>query len=160
MDISIDDLTISPEGVDSDTLLKEWAWLLPEASTPILLSAMGDVFVQDATGAVHFLDAGDGTLQHVADDMETFESRLEDQAFVVRHFFPGRIVELLEAGRRLGPLEIFSYARPLVLGGQDEADNIEPLDIHVHLSLLGQIHEQVKDLPEGTVIDGIEFEDE
>jgi hypothetical protein len=51
--------------------------------------------------------------------------------------------------------QVFDLRKPLVLGGEFTLDNIQPLDASVHFSLLGQIHRQVRELPEGTSISGV-----
>jgi hypothetical protein len=38
-----------------------------------------------------------------------------------------------------------------------EPSNFEPTDLAVHFGMLGQIHAQIKDLPEGTPIGEIKF---
>lgn len=45
-----------------------------------------------------------------------------------------------------------------VLGGDESVANLEPTDVSVHFGVLGQIHEQVKDLPPGTEIGEIRLE--
>ncbi len=51
MPITMNDLTISPKGIDMDTLLAEWTLAMPEPLRPVLLTAMGDAFAQGASGA-------------------------------------------------------------------------------------------------------------
>lgn len=158
MPITMNDLTISPQGIDMGTLLEDWSWAMPEPARPVLLTAMGDVFVQGESGAVYFVDTVEGTVTLVANEGATFQSQLQDTEFVTARLYPSRIVQLRKAGITLGPQEVYSHQRPLVLGGEDEPDNIEATHVAVHLSLSGQIHQQVKDLPEGTSITGVEFE--
>jgi hypothetical protein len=158
MPITMNDLTISPAGIDMPSLLSDWEWAMPEPLRPVLLTAMGDVFAQGESGAVYFLDTAEGTVNPVADDGATFQSLLRDSQFVTDHMYPSRIVELRKAGKLLAPTEVYSHQQPLVLGGVDEVDNLEPTFACVAISLHGQIHQQVKDLPEGTKISGIEIE--
>lgn len=54
------------------------------------------------------------------------------------------LIRLSQAG------QVYDLRRPLVLGGEFSVDNISPMDMEVHFSLLGQIHEQVSKLPPGT----------
>ena len=63
------------------------------------------------------------------------------------------------AGLSLPEHHVYSHKQPLVLGGEDSVENYEATDVRLHLSLMGQIHEQVKDLPEGTPIGEIEIKD-
>jgi len=67
--------------------------------------------------------------------------------------------DLRDAGRTLGPGQVFSWRTPPALGGELVADNLEPTDVAVHFSLTGQIHRQIADLPEGTPIPEIRTED-
>lgn len=158
MPITMNDLTISPNGVAMDTLLDDWKWAMPEPLRPVLLTAMGDVFAQGESGAVYFLDVASGEIQSVADNGADFQGLLGDTHFVTEHLYPSRIVQLRKAGMTLEPQQIYSHIQPLVLGGEDEIDNIEPTDVAVHVSIHGQIHQQVRDLPEGTPISDIKFE--
>jgi hypothetical protein len=158
MPITMNDLTISPQGIDFPSLLNDWTWAMPEPLRPVLLTAMGDAFAQGESGAVYFLDAVAGEIEPVADDGAAFQELLRDNAFVTGHLYPSRIVHLRKAGMTLGPQQVYSHQRPLMLGGTEDDDNVEVTDVSVHLSLHGQIHEQIKDLPEGTPISDIKIE--
>ena len=158
MPITFNDLTISPDGVDMDTLLDDWSWAMPEPLRPVLLTAMGDAFAQGESGAVYFIDVVEGTITPVAEDGATFEALLRETEFVTNHLFPSRVVMMRTAGLALGPKQVYSHIQPLVLGGEDDAENVEAADVQVHISIHGQIHRQVKDLPEGTPISDIEFQ--
>jgi hypothetical protein len=158
MPITMNDLTINPSGVAMDTLLSEWTWAMPEPLRPVLLTAMGDAFGQGPSGAVYFIDMVEGAIHHVADDGDAFQSLLRDNQFVTDHMFPSRIVEFRKAGMTLQPGEVYSHKQFLVLGGEDDIDNVETTDVSVHISMHGQIHEQVKNLPPGTPISQIKIE--
>ncbi len=159
MELTLNDLTINPEGVDLDELLSDWNWAMPEPMRPVLLTALGDLFAQGETGVVYFVDVIEGHIRVVAEDGSVFEDLLSDMEFVTDHFFPSRIVELRETGIELEANQVYSHQLPLVLGGNDELENYETSDVRVYISIQGQIHEQVKDLPEGTVISDVEIED-
>lgn len=157
MPITMNDLTISPDGVDMDALLNEWKWAMPEPLRPVLLTAMGDAFAQGASGTVYFIDMIEGTISEVADDGQSFQSLLSDSQFVTDHMFPSRIVALRKADKTLMPQQVYSHKQPLVLGGSDDAENVEVTDVSVHVSIHGQIHRQVNDLPDGASLDSIEI---
>lgn len=158
MPITMNDLTISPDAVDLVELLSDWEWAFPEALRPVLLTAMGDVFAQGESGAVYFVDVVEGTVQSVADDGSVFQSQLSDPEFVTDHMFPARVIELRDAGKSLASGQVYSHRQPLVLGGSDDVDNVEVTDVGVHVSIHGQIHRQVKDLPDGASIDSIQID--
>ncbi len=158
MPITMNDLTISPNGIDLDTLLSEWTWAMPEPLRPVLLTAMGDVFAQGESGAVYFVDMVEGNIRVVANDGNSFQALMRNNQFVTDHMFPSRIVELRNAGMSLQPGEVYSHRQLLVLGGDDDVGNIEATDVSVHVSIHGQVHRQVKDLPDGAPISEIKIE--
>lgn len=159
MAITMNDLTISPEGINREDLLSDWTWAMEEPMLPVLLTALGDVFAQGESGAIYFVNVIEGRINRVADDSAAFQNLLTDTEFVTEHMFPSRIVHFRAAGKTLSPKHVYSYKQPLVLGGEDDVDNIEPTFASVHISLHGQIHEQVKDLPEGTPIGELKIRD-
>ena len=157
MPITMNDLTISPKGIDFETLLSEWEWAMPEPLRPVLLTAMGDAFAQGESGAVYFVDMVEGQIRPVADDGASFQQLLKNTQFVTEHMFPSRIVEFRNAGMTLQPKHVYSHKHLLVLGGSDDLENVETTDVSVHISIHGQVHQQVKDLPEGTPISKIKI---
>jgi hypothetical protein len=159
--LTLNDLTVSFSHLPRETLLEDWVWLIGKRRLPILITALGDAFVQDTDdGSVHLLSAGAGTLDRVADDVATFRERLADRAFVLDNFVPGIVADLQNSGRSLAQGQLYSYRVPPALGGEYSADNLEPTDISVHFSVLGQINQRVRDLPEGTVISGVKLSDD
>lgn len=158
MKLTLNDLTVNPSGLNRETLLSSWTWAMPTPMMPVLITAMGDVFGQDSTGALYFLDTCEGTVDKVADSGVEFQAMLSDSGFVTAHFHPQIVGSLISGGLKLQQGECYSYKHPLVLGGQDEPDNIEASDASVHVGMLGQIHEQVKDLPPGTPISDIQID--
>lgn len=158
MPITINDLTISPDGVDMNALLNDWSWAMPEPLRPVLLTAMGDAFAQGASGAIYFVDMVEGAIRIVAEDGASFQSLLSDTQFVTNHLFPSRIVQYRKAGKTLIPQHVYSHKQLLVLGGEDDLGNVDVTDVSVHISVHGQVHRQVKDLPDGASIDSIKIE--
>jgi hypothetical protein len=159
--MTLNDLTVSFSHLPRETLLEDWVWLIGTRRFPILITALGDAFVQDThDGSVHLLSAGERTLSKVADDVATLRQRLTDRAFVVDNFVPGVVAELRNSGRSLGQGQVYSYRVPPPLGGEYSAENLEPTDIGVHFSLLGQINQRAKDLLEGSVISGAKLTDD
>jgi len=158
MPITMNDLTISPDGIEMTPLLNDWEWLMCEPMKPILLTALGDVFAQGDSRAVYFLDANSGAIEKIAPNGDEFQNKLRDVRFVTEKLLPARILELRKAGITLKPGEVYSYSHPLALGGEDTNENVAPTHVSVHLSLYGQIHRQIKDLPEGTSISDFRLE--
>jgi hypothetical protein len=155
----MNDLTVNFSHLERETILEDWRWLIGPTKQPILLAAIGDAYVQDPDDdTVHLLDVGAGALELIADSVEEFQELLGDSEFVTGSFVPQIVVNLRNAGKPLEAGQIYSYEHPPVLGGEYSVENMVPTDISVHFSVLGQIHRQVKDLPEGTSISEVKIE--
>jgi hypothetical protein len=155
--LTLEDLTIDPEGIDPVALLADWEWAMESLMLPVLITAMGDVFAQTDSGEVCFVDVIGGEVIPVCDSSEAFEDALDDEEFIDEFFYPERVLELRNAGLKLSGRNVYSHKLPLVVGGEDEAANFETTDAVVHVSIHGQIYRQVKDLPDGAEIGEIEI---
>lgn len=135
-------------------LLDEWGWLLGKEPFEVFrVTAMGDLFLIDAGGAVHFLDViGGGTLEHFARSEREFDARIRESGARKRYLVTFVVRRLREAGVRLERNECYSPDVPFVLGGTLENANLHPCEVYVHASILGQIHRQLKDLPPNTPV--------
>jgi hypothetical protein len=155
--ITLSDIIVSFDHLDRNHLLDDWRWLIGPSKQPILLSAVGDAFVQDETDAtIHLLDTAAGSCGLVAADEDEFRALLSDSQWVTDHLAVRVIADFLTNGLRLEPGQIYSWKRPPVLGGEYEFDNAHTTDITVHFSVTGQIHEQVRSLPPGTPVTEIQ----
>jgi len=157
--ITLNDLTVNFAGIDGAELVQDWQWLVGERRLPVLLTALGDAFLQDVSdGSVHLLATGAGTTEQVAATSKEFAALLNDKEFVVENFAPEIVVELRALGLTLAPGQLYGYKIPPVLGGEYSTSNLEPTDIRIHFSLLGQTHRQLQGVPEGTAITSVKFE--
>jgi hypothetical protein len=53
-----------------------------------------------------------------------------------------------------GPDQVYGFTVPPVLGGPMDADHMETIDFVVSLTIAGQVHAQVRNLPRGSAISG------
>lgn len=158
MALTMNDLTINPGALNRETLLSDWAWAMEEPMLPVMLTAMGDVFAQGKSGAVYFMDIAAGKIERVAPNGDAFRALLTDAAFVTAKMRPERILRLRKMGLTLGPGQVYGYQQPPALGGSETPDNTEATDVAVHIGMNGQIHRQIKDLPPGTPISGVQIQ--
>jgi hypothetical protein len=158
MKITWNELTVKFEQ-NSDDLLSDWRWLIGEAGKPILITSLGDAFVQESDGPVHWLNVEDGSYTKVATSSDDFQAQLKSSENIEAWFVPQLVGDILATGISAGTNQCFSFKKPPVLGGEYEPGNFEPTDISVHFSILGQIHKKVKDLPDGTPISNIDITD-
>lgn len=157
MRITWNELTVSLDNVDFDDILSDWRWLVGQEYTPVLISALGDLFLRHDDGRIFWLNVGWGQLLEVAASAAEFKQFMVQPSNAAEWFVPTLVGDILSSGKKLGSGECFSYQIPPAFGGEIEPDNFEPTNMSVHFSILGQIHEQVKDLPEGASIGEIKI---
>lgn len=157
MKITLDDLTVKFDNNSSDRLTEDWTWLIGANKTPILVSAIGDIFLRDDNKKIYWLDVGAGKVELVANGIQDFEEKLKDVEHVNNWFMVDLIAELKLSGQGLKDGQLYSYKILPTLGGDYSTDNFEPTDMVVHFSLAGQIQKQIKDLPDGTKINKVKF---
>jgi hypothetical protein len=143
-------------GEDFAEALSTWRWIVPAFAGPLLITALGDLFL--VTDGVSFLDTERGTLELVATDRYAWKRELEDTDRVWDWFKPDRVQELREAGLILQSGEVYSPLVPAILGGSPKPENYTTAEWRGHMNFLGQVHAQVRDLPLGTRIERINFE--
>jgi Domain of unknown function (DUF1851) len=132
MALTLNELTVNFGHLKRELLLEDWRWLLGPTKQPILLTAIGDAFLQDmGDGSILLLDVAAGELLRVADDLAAFDALLADREFVVNYFAVEMVADLRNAGVTLGPGQIYSFRQPPVLGGEYTLENVEPTDIEV-----------------------------
>ncbi len=160
MRITWNELTISPDGLDFDSLLQEWRWLVPESMSPVVVSALGDLFLRDADDSIHWLDTGAGNLSRLADNAAHFKELMVQPDSANEWFIPQLIGDLIESGQQLADGQCYSCDVPPGLGGESTVENVKPTDIRIHFPMFGQVFRQTKDLPDGTRLTDVRFTDE
>ena len=158
MEINVDDLTVKFQKDISDRLTEDWAWLIGTDKKVIMVSAIGDMFLMSDNKSIYWLDVGLGKLKLIATDIEEFKTKLKNVERVNDWFMIDLTTEL-RSDKKLKDGQLYSYKKLPVIGGEYSVDNFEPADMEVHFSFAGQIHQQIKDLPDGTRIDKIKFVD-
>jgi hypothetical protein len=156
MRMTLADLTVNVDHLDRDALLDDWRWLIGSSKRLVLVSAIGDAFVQDeADGTVHLLDTAAGSCRLVARNPDEFRSLLADPAWVSDHLAALLVADFLHHDLRREPGQVYSWKRPPILGGEYALGNAEACDVAVHFSITGQIHQQVQEHPPGTPVTGV-----
>jgi hypothetical protein len=149
----LDVLTAPVTDLAERSVLGDWRWLVGDDAEPLLLTAMGDMFIRrPSSGEISFLDALEGSVESVATSYEDWKERLCDDENLQRWFLPDLVDELRQRGMVLAPGQCYSPIHPPVLGGDLIPDNIEVTSWRVHFYIAGQIHGQTRDLPLGTKI--------
>lgn len=152
MNYFLDDLAISPTGINIPDVFECWKWLVTDVAEVLVISKMGDVFFTSKEGCVYWLATDTCTLTKISSSRAGFDILLNNIDNIDNWFLPQLLSELEQAGILLNNNQVYSYKKMPVLGGKYTVDNIEPTDIKVHFDLTGIIGEQINDLPDGTKI--------
>lgn len=148
-DLTIQDLTKS---------YKDWAWLLGNVHIkPLMITKFGDLFYQTVNGEVYFLDTIEGTDSYICSSNEEFVKFINEKENIEHYLFSNLVYDLINQGKVPAAHQCYSYKVLPVLGGQIGIENVEIMDAVVSISITGQVHRQVRDLPEGTVIKGFKL---
>jgi hypothetical protein len=146
------DYLINPSDLDLSTLLSGWSSIVPEKFEPWLVNRFGDLFLVSPNGAIHLLDVGIGTLTKVADSRDSFCDRIDDEENANEWLLIPLVDELVAAAIHLKPGQCYGFKKPPVLGGDYTLENCGPISIADYLGTCGSIHEQLRDVPDGSEV--------
>jgi hypothetical protein len=158
MHITWKELAVDLSGQKPADLMSAWRWLIPNTMALRMVSSLGDGFLEDDNGAIHWLDVGGALLSRIADSREQFDVLRQQPENGNKWFVPQLVGDLLSAGKTLQPGQCFSYKVPPTLGGAFAPENFAACDLSVHFQTIGQMQEQVKQLPATTVVDGFKID--
>lgn len=133
--------------------------MIDEALSPVGMTIFGDWFFEAWDGRVYFLDLVSGALEEIAESRSEFLDRRGLPANLDRWYMADLALLCLENGLVPAEGQCLGFKVPPVLGGELDLENIEVCGLAVHQSLMGQLHRQVKDLPDGAVISGLNVEE-
>lgn len=150
--MNLHDYLIDQNGHDWAGILTEWHWLLPADLTVWMVNRFGDIIFVPDDGTVRFLDIGAGKTKLLADSREDFYTQIDLAENADNWFLISLTDKCVAAGLTLQPGQCYSFKVPLVLGGEYVVDNVGISDLVVNYSLLAQINQQTKDLPDGTQV--------
>ena len=157
MKINWAELKIDLSKINLKNLLESWEWLIGNDKKIILISTIGDAFLEDSNGICYWLNVGEGIFEKVAENITEFETKLTNNEIVEDWFLVELVEELKKSGIKLIENNIYSYKTFPILGGEYLPENFEITDIEVHFEISGQIYKQVKDLPVRTKINKVEI---
>jgi hypothetical protein len=131
--------------------LKAWEWIGLDGKTPMFTSAFGNVFLRAADG-FWFLDRLAGTLTRPWDTAGQLQDELDTPEGQSVYLSAGLVWAANELGVVPSDAQVYDFAVPPILGGEQIVTNVEVVEFTVALGMSGQIHEQLRDVPPGTPI--------
>lgn len=152
MAVDIHDYLIDPTGLDWQSLLQEWHWLIPPEFRIWLLTRTGDLFITVADGSIHMLDVGAGTLKQVAKSRDEFCARMDEPGVAEDWLMIPIVDQLVASGVVLSPGQCYSFRQLPILGGKYTPENRMVFPIREHFGGWGSIQRQIADLPDGSQV--------
>ena len=131
-----------------DRLLQNWRWLFPQKATLVARNSFGDLFVQDESGVIWWLQAGPGTVDQVAASLSDFRS-LAAGAQKDEWFATEDEQAAAQNGLMPGKDQCIAFSIPIVF---KEGGRPYVADLYEQVSFLGDLHRQIKDLPDGAKV--------
>lgn len=138
--------------------LESWAWIGIGDQEPLFTSLFGDVFFRSDDG-IWLLDTLSGRFGLVWDSPAALKAEVDTEEGADRYLLAGLAMAAYESGIELADDEVFAFKVAPVIGGSFEVSNIDAMPFEVIASILGQVHEQVRDLPPDAKITGIQVID-
>ncbi|HTU66592.1 MAG TPA: T6SS immunity protein Tdi1 domain-containing protein [Steroidobacteraceae bacterium] len=152
MSVSWSQLTCTPDRDAIVDLAAAWAWKLTEPFSPIVFSALGDMFYARDNGEIWWLNTGSGELKKVAKNVDEFKQLLATD-MIDEWFLPPLIEATCNVGKVLQPGECYTYVTlPIFAEGRYEPDNLNPVRAREHFVLSGGIHKDLQTYPDGTKV--------
>jgi hypothetical protein len=143
---------IDQTGLEWQSLLAEWRWLLPPEFQIWLLTRAGDLFISIPDGSIHMLDVGAGKLQQVAVSRDEFIVNVDQPETAADWLMIPIVDQLVASGVVLAPGKCYSYRTLPTLGCGYGADNRMPFSIREHFGGWGSVQRQIADLPDGSEV--------
>jgi hypothetical protein len=138
------------DGISTESLLREWKWLAPGEFSLVAVNAFGDLFLQDGRGIVNRLDLTSGKISTVASSAADFRNAAND-ASKKRDWFLEELAKQAErSGCSPGKGQCVGGKVPFVFAQSANApDNLYVADLYEYVSFMGDLHRQMKDVPDG-----------
>ena len=129
---------------DWSDLLADWQPIIPQGSSPWLLTKFGEVFFSHTDEKIGMLQVSAFQYRTVAKDKTDFQEWLVDPDKLADWFLAPLVNHLKADGRILQPEQCYSFIKPLALGGDLTANNVMTLSIREHFKCWGDIFRQIK----------------
>lgn len=152
MSLSWNDLTCTPDKDAIDALAESWQWRIGDAFTPLLFTALGDMFYEADEGGVYWLNTGTAEVERVAENVEQFNQLLRED-IAGEWLLPPLVEALIEAGKTRAEGECYTYVTlPVFEEGEYTVENFNAVPAVEHFELTGSVLQQLQDVPDGTTV--------
>ncbi|MGA7437979.1 MAG: T6SS immunity protein Tdi1 domain-containing protein [Luteibacter sp.] len=150
MPLTWKELTCTPDKEAIDALAASWSWCIGDTFTPLLFTALGDMFYETDEGSVFWLNTGTGEVERVADNVEAFNQLLREE-IADEWLLPPLVEALIEAGKVCADGECYTYVTlPVFAEGEYTVENFNPVPAREHFEITGSVLHELQDVPDGT----------
>ncbi|WP_088342597.1 MULTISPECIES: T6SS immunity protein Tdi1 domain-containing protein [Rhodomicrobium] len=130
--------------------LSGWADILPAQCRVLGANLFADIFLADATGAIHMLQVSAASITKIARSKEEFFQRCfdDEDGWLLRPL----VDRCRSAGMNPTTCQCYAFTTLPLFGGKYQTDNIWMCSWSEWISFTASIHVQTKDLPNGSRI--------
>jgi len=138
-DVTLDRYILEPTDEIVDALINHWSWIFEDDISIVMMSRLGDFFLEDDDGIIYWLNTGTGDLDRIAASDAEFQQLLQTDAFD-DWFLTDLVDECHAAGLVPGDGEVLSYkVLPIFEEGEYTVDNMHVVTAEAHLAFSGDI---------------------
>ena len=148
--MNLNDYILDHSETDWPSILREWLWLIPDHLTVWIMNRFGDLFISLDDGTIHMLDIGCGTFSKIADSHDDFADKIDKGDNANQWLMIPLVDKLVDANIAIPKGKCYGYRIPPVLGGDYTIENTAVIPILEHYSFHADVHQQIRDLPDGT----------
>ena len=138
--------------LEIERLLLHWRWLCPQQVTLIDRNAYGDLFLRDEEGRMLWLDVANGSLSRIADSESQFHALSEGSDKLEEWFAESDTRDAADRGLTPGQSQCIGFSVPLVFAQSGSGNNAYIADIYDYVGFLGDLHQQIAKMPDGTKV--------
>jgi hypothetical protein len=148
--VDLRDYIIDPAGVDWQSLLAQWAGILPEEFNLWLVTRFGDQIVICNDGSVGFFDTGMLFFERVAASRDEFADSMDVEHNARRMLMVPMVDSCVKQGIVPGSGQCYAFKIPPFLGGQYEVPNVYVANVPEYYAFLADLWKQTRDLADGS----------
>lgn len=138
--------------LEIERLLSDWRWLCPAQMSLLARNVFGELFVQDEAGSVFWLNTTIGKLSKVANSKGEFLEMAGTSQKRQEWFVEQEAVAYANRGLVPSSSQCIGFSVPAVFAEGGTSDTAFIADIYEHVSFLGDLHQQMSALPDGSKV--------
>lgn len=140
------------DGLEIERLLSEWRWLCPAQMSLLARNVFGELFLEDKAGSVFWLNTTVGKLRKIANSKAEFLEMAEASPQRREWFVEQEARAYANRGLSPNSSQCVGFGVPAVFAEGGAPDTPFIADLYEHVSFLGELHQQIATLPDGSKV--------